>query len=231
MKLKYFLFLLLVLVPSSFTSRLRSKGVSRRSRFVERILDEDEVYKDSKVENEPKEPKEPKENQEETDNQVKQPDRDVQSNDSKSGKVAKETKESSPSEWEGISYQGEMLYQTFSPTMQPTTQPIIQPKIQPTFSPTEVVQSENHFQQVTKPWYLEEPELVKNDNYVPPIGGNLANLIVTCMGDCTEDCAVYSKNPDYFDGVLDIKYRCLRNCMSGKHDICSNLRLCLIYKC
>jgi len=216
-----FVLLLSLLLESSYANNVRqSKGIPRRSR---RLAEGDEPKgKSSK-----KSTKSPSE---------KEADKAAKEADKAAKEAEKAANEDTPAEPTGYQVpMTEVLDQDSQLTAPPQTDGIVltappqmqnEPVQDGTASPTNAVQTNNQFQQANKPADVQDPILVTDSKYSPSVGGNIADLTVQCVGDCTTDCAMFSANKNYFDGVLEMDYQCVTKCMDGKNDICANLKLC-----
>merc|ERR1711862_192152 len=84
-------------------------------------------------------------------------------------------------------------------------------------------QSENNGNKI--PSNLEEPVLYTGSS-VPKVSYDTIDLVSNCIADCSSDCGMFSVNSVFFDGVLDINFSCIENCMDGKQTLCSNVQSC-----
>merc|ERR1719221_1528773 len=224
MNLSYVLLLSLLLESSYANNVRRSKGIPRRSR---RLAEDGEEPKEKSSKKSHKSPSE------------KEAEKAAKEAEKAAKEAEKAANEDTPVEPTGYQVpMTEVLDQDSKLTAPPQTDGIaltappqmqneqVQGVVQGTASPTDAVQTSNQFQQANKPADVQDPILVTDSKYSPSVGGNIADLTVQCVGDCTTDCAMFSANNNYFDGVLDMDYKCVTKCMDGKNDICANLKLC-----
>lgn len=105
---------------------------------------------------------------------------------------------------------------TTKPTKKTTSPPTKKPTSKPTSSPTIPP---------FKPAKEDEP-VPYTGKHVPQISSDLLTFAIDCVADCDSGCTMFSVNTVYFDGVLDLNFKCLEKCMADKQSLCSNVALC-----
>jgi len=95
-----------------------------------------------------------------------------------------------------------------SPTKSPTKKKTSAPT-EPLFTPSD-----------------EDMPVAYSGKHVPQISTDLLTFTVDCIADCDSDCTMFSVNTVYFDGVLDLNFKCLEKCMADKQILCANVALC-----